>query len=127
MKTLTCVLAMFLLSSFARAAEPIKEVTDATFTTEVLESDKPVLIAFTATWDGGTKQMSEHLKQLATEAAGKVLVVRLDIDANPETPAKLGVRKVPAYVVFQAGNESARQIGAVPYEKLRSLVAQWLQ
>ncbi len=103
------------------ASEHVKTVTDNNFQSEVLNSNEPVLIDFTATWCGPCKQIAPFIDQIAGEYNGKLKVAKLDIDASPETPARLGIRGVPTLIVFKGGREVARQSGAVPKHKIVSL------
>jgi thioredoxin 1 len=103
------------------ASENVKIVTDQNFQREVLESAEPVLIDFTATWCGPCKAIAPFIDQLAAEYNGRVKVAKLDIDENPETPSRLGIRGVPTLIVFKGGREIARQVGAAPKAKIEQL------
>jgi thioredoxin 1 len=96
------------------AGKNVLSVNDLNFDAEVLRSDTPVLVDFTATWCGPCKQIAPFVDQLADEYAGKMKVAKLDIDDAPGTAAKFGIRGVPTLLVFKGGKEVARQTGAVP-------------
>jgi thioredoxin 1 len=103
------------------ASENVKIVTDQNFQREVLESAETVLIDFTATWCGPCKTIAPFIDQLAAEYSGRVKIAKLDIDENPETPSRLGIRGVPTLIVFKGGQEVARQVGAAPKAKIEQL------
>lgn len=103
------------------ASEAVKYVTDNTFEQEVIQSATPVLIDFTATWCGPCKALAPIIDQVAGEYAGKLRVVKLDIDNSPETPSRFNIRGVPTVIVFKGGKEVARHVGLAPKPRLVSL------
>ena len=103
------------------ASEFVKNVSDRTFQSEVLQSNEPVLIDFTATWCGPCKQLAPIIDELAQEYNGRLKVAKLDIDDNPNTPSSLGIRGVPTVVVFKGGKEVGRQVGLAPKRKFVEL------
>jgi thioredoxin 1 len=94
-----------------------QHVTDKTFETEVLKSKEPVLVDFFAEWCGPCKAMAGALDQVATELTGKLKVVKLDIDANPEQTAKHQIRSVPTLMIFKDGKVVSQKIGALTQRK----------
>jgi thioredoxin 1 len=97
-------------------------LTDATFN-ETINSDKPVLVDFWAEWCGPCKMIGPAVEELANDYEGKAVVAKLNVDENPETTAKFGVRSIPTLLVFKNGQIVDKQIGAVP----KSVLAQKLQ
>jgi thioredoxin 1 len=91
-----------------------KAVTDGEFKTEVLDSNIPVLVDFWATWCGPCQVMGPVIDALAGEYEGKVKIMKLNVDENPQTPAQYGVRGIPTLIIFKGGSESQRIVGAQP-------------
>lgn len=92
----------------------VKEVTDTTFESEVVNSKTPVLIDFYATWCGPCKMMAPIIDEVARDYAGKLKVVKVDVDESGETAATYGVTAMPTFVVFKDGQEVWRRLGAAP-------------
>ncbi len=97
-------------------------VTDATFDAEVKNSDIPVVVDFWAEWCGPCKQIGPALEELATEYAGKIKVVKVDVDTNPNAAADLGVRGIPALFIFKDGQVVSNLSGARPKAALQSWI-----
>ncbi len=102
-------------------SDPIK-VTDDSFEQDVLKAEGPVLVDFWAEWCGPCKLIAPALDDLAKEYGGKVTVAKLNIDDNPNTPTKYGVRGIPTLMLFKNGNIAATKIGALPKTALFSWV-----
>ncbi len=98
-------------------------VTDAAFDKVIAGSSVPVLVDFHADWCGPCKMMAPVLDDFARQHTGSVLVLKLDTDANPATPARFGIRGIPTLIVFEHGRESRRQVGAVQAADLAKLAA----
>ena len=90
------------------------EITDATFEAAVLKSDKPVIVDFWAAWCGPCRMVGPIIEQLSNEYEGKVVVGKVDVDANQEYAARYGVRNIPTVLVFQNGEVVGRQVGVAP-------------
>ncbi len=96
----------------------ISHVSDDTFDRDVLEAENPVLVDFWAEWCGPCKQIAPALEALASEMDGKVAVAKINIDENPTTPSKYGVRGIPTLILFKDGQVAATKVGALPQNKL---------
>jgi len=91
-----------------------KPVTDASFETDVLNASGPVLVDYWAEWCGPCKMIGPALEEISNELGQKVSVVKLNIDDNPLTPPKYGVRGIPTLMLFKDGQVAATKIGALP-------------
>jgi thioredoxin 1 len=103
-----------------------KAVTDETFASEVLEHDKPIMVDFWAEWCGPCRAVSPILDAIASEHPDKLSIVKLDVDANPETALKYGITSIPAMYVFEKGEVVKRVIGAKPKPALEADLAEFL-
>jgi thioredoxin 1 len=92
----------------------VKLVSDGTFEAEVLRADTPVLIDFFAEWCGPCKMMAPVLEEVARDYAGRLKVVKIDVDESGETAAAFGVTAMPTFVLVQNGQETFRRVGAAP-------------
>ena len=101
----------------------IKTVTDASFAEDVLQSGEPVLVDFWATWCGPCRQIAPSLEEIAGEYEGKLTIAKIDIDENPETPGRYGVRGVPTLLIFKGGEPVATSVGAKP----KSALVDWVE
>ncbi len=100
-----------------------KNVTDQSFATDVLGADKPVLVDFWAEWCGPCKMIAPALEELSQTMGDKVTIAKLNIDENPDTPGKYGVRGIPTMLLFKNGEPVAQKVGALP----KSQLAAWLE
>ena len=97
-------------------------VTDDTFDAEVKESDLPVVVDFWAEWCGPCKQIGPALEELSNEMDGKVKIVKVNVDENPNSPAQMGVRGIPALFLFKDGQVVSNQTGAAPKATLQNWI-----
>lgn len=104
----------------------LKNVTDDTFTSEVLQADKPVLVDFWAPWCGPCKALAPLLAQIAEEHADKITVVKLDVDDNPVTAGNLRVMSIPTMTLFVAGQPAKTISGAKSKKAILDSLATWL-
>ncbi len=98
------------------------KVSDDSFDADVLKSGRPVLVDFWAEWCGPCKQIGPALEEIAAEMGDRVQVVKLNIDDNPMTPGKYGVRGIPTLMVFKDGKVASTKVGAMP----KSKIVEWL-
>ena len=98
-------------------------VTDASFPTDVLASEKPVLVDFWAEWCGPCKMIAPALEEISEELAGQVTIAKMDIMENTDTPGKLGVQGIPYLVLYKNGEKAAELTGARPKSQLKA----WLE
>ena len=99
------------------------QVTDDSFKSDVLDAAGPVVVDFWAEWCGPCKQIAPALEEISKEMNGRVTIAKLNVDDNPETPGKYGVRGIPTLMLFKGGEVASTKIGALPKSKLHD----WLQ
>lgn len=104
------------------ASANVHKFTDQNFATEVLGSDVPVLVDFTATWCGPCRQLAPIVDAIANEFQGKVKVGKVDIDENQEITARYGVRSVPTVIVFKGGQKIGTKVGVTSAANLKALL-----
>lgn len=104
-------------------SDNIVHVTDASFESDVLKSDLPVLVDFWAEWCGPCKMIAPVLEEIADEYAGKIKVCKMDVDANTETAPKFGIRGIPTLIIFKNGNQEATKVGALSKTQLAEFVS----
>ena len=103
-------------------SDQVAHVTDASFEADVSNSDLPVLLDYWAEWCGPCKMLSPMLDQLAGEYAGKLVVAKLNIDENPNTPPKYGIRGIPTLMIFKGGNVEATKVGGTSLADLKTFI-----
>ena len=104
----------------------VMEFTDANFDNEVLKSDKPVLVDFWAAWCGPCKALSPKLEEIAKSFDGKVTFLKMDVDANEQTPSQFGIRGIPTLILFHKGKMVDQLVGNQPKEVIESLLSKSL-
>jgi thioredoxin 1 len=97
-------------------------VNDKNFSSEVINSDLPVLVEFWATWCGPCRSISPIVEALAKEFSGRVKVTKLNVDESPATPSQYGVRGIPTLILFKSGKILDQIIGSVPKGRLKALI-----
>jgi thioredoxin 1 len=100
----------------------VSKVSDTTFESEVLKATGPVVVDFWAEWCGPCRMIAPALEEIAGTLDGKVKIVKLNVDENPQTAAKYGIQSIPTLMIFKDGQMASRQIGAAPKQKLE----QWI-
>ena len=102
---------------------PTVNVTDENFDTEVLKSDKPIIVDFWAEWCGPCKQIGPTLEEISDEMASEIIIAKHNIDNEPNTPSKYGVRGIPTMLLFKSGELKATKVGATT----KSNIVSWIK
>lgn len=102
----------------------VNEVSDSSFEAEVLQSPLPVLVDFWAPWCGPCKAIAPVVAEVAKEYAGRLKVVKINVDDHPQTPSRYGVRGIPNLILFKAGQVRDQIVGAVPKAHLIKAISQ---
>ena len=100
----------------------VGKVSDSDFESQVLKSAGPVVVDFWAEWCGPCRQIAPALEEIAGSLNGRVKIVKLNVDENPQTASKYGVMSIPTLMIFKGGEMASRQVGAAPKQKLH----QWI-
>ena len=104
------------------ASELIKHISDASFDTDVLKSDKPVLVDYWAEWCGPCKMIAPILDEVSKDYNGRLQVVKMNVDENNVTPAKFGIRGIPTLMLFKDGQHAATKVGALSKAQLTAFL-----
>ena len=108
------------------ASDLITHTTDATVDTDVLKSDKPVLVDYWAEWCGPCKGIAPILDELAQTYDGKLQITKMNVDENRDIPAKFGIRGIPTLMVFKGGQLSATKVGAMSKAQMSAFIDEQL-
>jgi|SRR5512140_3518100 thioredoxin 1 len=108
------------------AGDNVKSIGDGDFSTEVLQSDKPVLVDFWATWCAPCRAIAPAVEDLAKQYEGKVKFTKLNIDDNQDTPQQYGIRSIPTLLVFKGGKVVGQIVGAVPKTRIEDAITKAL-
>ena len=100
-----------------------KTISDQSFQSDVISAEGPVLVDFWAEWCGPCKMIGPALEELSDELGEKVTIAKLNIDDNPDAPARYGVRGIPTMILFKNGQPAATKVGAAPKSQLKG----WLE
>jgi thioredoxin 1 len=103
-------------------SDKIVHITDDNFESEVLQSGEPVLVDYWAEWCGPCKMIAPVLDEIATEYEGRVKIAKLNIDDNPNTPPRYGIRGIPTLMLFKDGEVEATKVGAVSKSQLTAFI-----
>jgi thioredoxin 1 len=108
--------------AFPMGGKSIIEISDSTFDQEVLQSDVPVLVDFWAPWCGPCRAIAPVIDELSGDYAGKLKVAKCNVDDNPKTPSRYGIRAIPTLIIFKDGNVSEQITGAVAKSQITAAV-----
>mgnify|MGYP000184436846 CR=1 FL=1 len=104
------------------SSELIKHITDDSFSTDVLQADKPVLVDYWAEWCGPCKMIAPILEDISKDYSGRVQIAKMDVDKNTEVPAKFGIRGIPTLMLFKGGQIAATKVGALSKAQLTAFL-----
>ena len=104
------------------SSELIKHTSDASFDSDVLQADKPVLVDYWAEWCGPCKSIAPILDEIAKEYEGRLKIAKINVDQNQSVPAKFGIRGIPTLMLFKNGNVEATRVGALSKSQLTAFL-----
>lgn len=104
----------------------VNEVNDSDFQTNVLSSDKPVLVDFWAAWCGPCRMIAPAVEAVAEQYADKATIVKMNVDDNMDTPSRFGIKGIPTLILFKGGQEQERIVGATSRETIARLVEKYV-
>ena len=104
------------------SSELIKHVSDASFDSDVLQADKPVLVDYWAEWCGPCKMIAPILDEVSKDYDGRLQIAKLNVDENRDVPAKFGIRGIPTLMLFKGGNVEATKVGALSKSQLTAFI-----
>ena len=104
------------------SSDLIKHISDASFDSDVLQSQQPVLVDYWAEWCGPCKMIAPILDEVATDYAGRLNVAKMNVDQNREVPAKFGIRGIPTLMIFKGGQLAATKVGALSKAQLTTFI-----
>eukprot|EP00825_Cyclidium_porcatum_P039270 TRINITY_DN4715_c0_g1_i1.p2 TRINITY_DN4715_c0_g1~~TRINITY_DN4715_c0_g1_i1.p2 ORF type:complete len:150 (-),score=14.58 TRINITY_DN4715_c0_g1_i1:147-596(-) len=122
----TQILSNFLPLGKTMASELIKHVSDATFESDVLQAELPVLVDYWAEWCGPCKMIAPILDEVSTAYDGKLKIAKMNVDENRDIPAKFGIRGIPTLMLFKGGQLAATKVGAMSKAQLTAFIDQQL-
>jgi thioredoxin 1 len=103
-------------------SEHVHHINDSDFDEKVLKANQPVLVDFWAQWCGPCKMIAPILEEIAPEYAGKLVITKMDVDANPQTPGRYGVRGIPSLLIFKNGELAGTKVGALSKSQLKAFI-----
>ena len=109
------------------SSDLIKHTTDATFNTDVIEADKPVLVDYWAEWCGPCKMIAPILNEISKDYDGRLKIAKMNVDENRDVPAKYGIRGIPTLMLFKGGQLAATKVGALSKAQLKAFLDDHLQ
>jgi len=101
---------------------PVNHITDDSFEQAVVNAEVPVVVDYWAEWCAPCREIAPALEEIATELAGRVTIAKMNVDENPQTPSKFGVRGIPTLMLFKGGEVASTKIGALPKGKIKAWI-----